>query len=405
LKTATVAVWAVIAGMLLGMWAGGHPDNLPGSLREIFVADSTTEQSVSDQAAGLIQSKYFRETDPDKVQDYSIDGMVRRLRRQYHDRFSHYFSPAENQKLSESLSGSFSGVGMTVGANGKQGLEVGYVFRRSPAAGAGIKSGDVIVEVDGKSIRGEDVDLIVAKIKGPEGTDVTLGIRKQGRGGVEDVKLTRAEIQVPITASRVREVDGRKLGYVQLTTFSANAGAALKRAVQRAIDKGAEGIVLDLRDNGGGLLDQAISTSSIFLDKGDVVVETRSRTEGNATYRATRGKIDTPPVVVLVNRNTASAAEILSAALQTDLEAPVVGTRTYGKGVFQQVMPLLNGGSLDLTVGEFFTADGVSLAGKGLKPDVYAPLPRDATRDVQLDKAFRVLSEEVVNDTEQDQGN
>jgi len=390
--------------MLLGMWAGGHPDNLPDSLREIFVADSTQRRSVSDQAADLIQSKYFRATDPERVQDYSVDGMVRRLRKRYHDRFSHYFTPEQNQQLSESLTGSFSGVGMTVGKNDQKGLEVGYVFRGSPAADAGIKPGDVIVEVDGKSVRGEDVDLIVAKIKGPEGTDVTLGIRKQGKGKVEDVKLTREEIQVPITASRIREVDGRKLGYVQLTTFSANAGAALKRAVQSAIDKGAEGIVLDLRDNGGGLLEQAISTSSIFLDEGDVVVETRSRTQGNATYHATKGKIDVPPVVVLVNRNTASAAEILAAALQTDLGAPVVGTRTYGKGVFQQVMPLVNGGSLDLTVGEFYTAKGVSLAGKGLKPDVYAPLPKGATTDVQLNKAFQALSDEATKDTERDQG-
>jgi len=391
--------------MLLGMWAGGHPDNLPDSLRQIFVADSVTEQSVSDQAAGLIQSKYFRATDPDQIQDYSVDGMVRRLRRQYHDRFSHYFTPEQNQQLSESLSGSFSGVGMTVGTNSKKGLEVGFVFRGSPAAGADIKAGDVIVNVDGKSIRGDDVDLIVAKIKGPVGTDVTLGIRKGGEGDVKDVKLTRAQIQVPITAGRIREVDGQKLGYVQLTTFSSNAGRALKRAMERVIDKGAKGVVIDLRDNGGGLLEQAILTSSIFLDEGDVVVETRSRTEGNATYRAIGGNIDSPPVVVLVNRNTASAAEILAAALQTDIKAPVVGTRTFGKGVFQQVLSLNNGGSLDLTVGEFFTANGVSLAGKGLKPDVYAPLPKDATRDVQLDKAFDVLSGEVASDTETDQGN
>ena len=270
---------------------------------------------------------------------------------------------------------------------------------------AGGRNAAVIVEVDGESIRGEDVDLIVAKIKGPVGTDVTLGIRKGGEGDVKDVKLTRAQIQVPITAGRIREVDGQKLGYVQLTTFSSNAGRALKRAMERVIDKGAKGVVIDLRDNGGGLLEQAILTSSIFLDEGDVVVETRSRTEGNATYRAIGGNIDSPPVVVLVNRNTASAAEILAAALQTDIKAPVVGTRTFGKGVFQQVLSLNNGGSLDLTVGEFFTANGVSLAGKGLKPDVYAPLPKDATQDVQLDKAFDVLSGEVASDTETDQGN
>jgi len=403
LRTATVAVWAVIAGMLLGLWAGGHPDNLPDSLREVFVADDAPEQTVSDQAANLIRQTYFRKTDPDAVQDASIDGMVRRLRRRYEDRFSHYFTPEQNERLTESLEGSFSGVGMTVGQNDKRGLEVGFVFRGSPAAKAGLEPGDVIVSVDGESIRGQDVDLTVAEIKGPPGTKVTLGIRKGGKGPVKRFELTRAEIRVPITSNRVREVDGRKLGYVQLTTFSRGAGAALRRSVERVIEKGAEGIVLDLRENGGGLLEEAIYTASVFLDEGDVVVETKSRTQGDNTYRAVRGKLDdVPPIVVLVNRNTASAAEILAAALQTDLGVPVVGTRTYGKGLFQQVMHLNNGGSLDLSVGEFFTASGVSLAGKGLEPDVAVPLPRDAKRDVQLDRAFGTLSDEVESGAQDD---
>lgn len=388
--------------MLLGMWAGGHPDNLPDSLREIFVAEEVVDQPVSDQAADLIREKYFRVTDPEKVQDASIDGMVRQLRRRYNDRFSHYFTPEQAKQLAESLEGSFSGVGMTVGRNDEDGLEIGVVFRGSPAAKAGFKAGDVIVSVNGESIRGEEVDLIVAKIKGPEGTDVTLGVRKEGKSPEREFTLTREEIRVPITANRIREVDGRKLGYVQLTTFSEGAGKALKRAVERVIDKGAEGIVLDLRENGGGLLPEAIFTSSVFIEEGEVVVETRSRTEGNATYRAIGGNVETPPIVVLVNRNTASAAEILAAALQTDMGATVVGTRTFGKGVFQQVMDLSNGGSLDLTVGEFLTADGVSLAGKGLRPDVRAPLPKGATRDVQLNRAFETLSGEVAASTATD---
>ena len=390
--------------MLLGLWAGGHPDNLPDSLREVFVAEESREQSVSDQAAELIRDRYFRVTDPDTVQDSSVNGMVRQLRRKYKDRFTHYFTPEQNQQLSEALEGSFSGVGMTVGRNSRNGLEVGYVFRGSPAAGANLKAGDVIVTVDGESIRGEDVDLIVAKIKGPEGTDVTLGIRKGGEGPARDFKLTRAEIRVPVTSNRTREVDGKTLGHVQLSTFSTGASRALQRAVERVIEKDAEGIVLDLRENGGGLLEEAIFTSSIFIDEGDVVVETGSRTQGDAIYRAIGGNIETPPIVVLVNRNTASAAEILAAALQTDLGTPVVGTRTYGKGVFQEVINLDNGGSLDLTVGEFLTAEGVSLAGKGLKPDVYAPLPDGANRDVQLNRAYGVLSDEVASGDSGDQG-
>ncbi len=396
MKTAFVALWAIIVGMVLGMWIGGHPDNLPDPIREVFVrSEIAPERSVSTQASDLIQEKYFRVTNPDKVQDSSVRGMVRQLRKQYDDRFTHYFDPKQNQQLTESLESSFSGVGMTVGSNTEKGLEVGYVFRKSPAKRAGIKPGDVIVTVDGESIRGQEVSLIVAKIKGPEGTDVKLGIRRQGKGKAKDFSLTRQQIRVPVTANRVRKVDGRTLGYVQLTTFSNGASRSLRRAMKRVVEKGAEGVVLDLRANGGGLLPEAVLTSSLFIPKGETVVETRSRTEGNEVYKAVGGEIDPPPMVVLVNRDTASAAEILAAALQTSNGDPVVGTRTYGKGVFQQVIGLDNGGALDLTVGEFLTANGVSLAGKGLKPDVRVRLPKGARRDVQLDKAFDVLGDEV----------
>ncbi|MDQ2700347.1 MAG: S41 family peptidase, partial [Actinomycetota bacterium] len=210
-----------------------------------------------------------------------------------------------------------------------------------------------------------------------------------------DFTLTREEIRVPITSNRTERVDGRKLGYVRLATFSNGASRSLARAVNKVREKGAEGLVLDLRANGGGLLEEAVLTSSIFVPQDEIVVETRSRTQPDETFRAVGGDIGDYPVTVLVNRDTASAAEILAASLQTSVDAPVVGTRTYGKGVFQQVISLENGGALDLTVGEFFTADGVSLAGEGLKPDVVARLKPGAGQDTQLDRAFGVLSDEV----------
>jgi carboxyl-terminal processing protease len=384
-----------MVALVAGIWIGGHPQNLPDGVRDVFVQSSIAEVSASDDALGVIEENYFRETDSAQIEDASIRGMVSRLRKQYNDRFSHYFDADQLARFNEAIGGSFSGVGMTVGEMGKNGLRVGSVFGGSPADRAGLEAGDVIVEVDGQTILGESVDLVVAEIKGPEGTEVTLGVRRQGKGRIRDFTMTREEISVPVTSSRVREVDGRTLGYVRLTTFSEGASAALSRAVSRVENKGAEGIVLDLRANGGGLLPEAVLTSSLFVPEGDVVVETRSRTQGNRTYEAVGGDIDPPPMVVLVNRDTASAAEILAAALQTSNDDPVVGTRTFGKGVFQQVISLDNGGALDLTVGEFLTAEGVSLAGRGLKPDVYSPSRPDASRDLQLDRAYDVLSGEV----------
>ena len=396
MRIAFLALFAVVVGLVTGMWIGGHPENLPSAVSDIFVeSELVPDQSASDEAAGVIAEKYWRETDPTEVQDSSIRGMVARLKKQYKDRFSHYFDADQLAEFNESIQGSFSGVGMTVGQVEKEGLRVGFVFKRSPADDAGFEPGDVIVTVDGESIKGTTADLAVAKIKGPEGTDVTLGVRKNGKGKVKDFTLTREEIRVPITSNKVETVDGRKLGYVRLTTFSDGASVSLRRAVDKARENGAEGIVLDLRANGGGLLPEAVLTSSIFIPKGDVVVKTESRTEPTEVYRAVGDDIGDFPLTVLVNRDTASAAEILAAALQTDVEAPVVGTRTYGKGVFQQVINLDSGGALDLTVGEFFTADGVSLAGKGLKPDVRAPLDPEARTDTQLDRAYEVLGDEI----------
>jgi carboxyl-terminal processing protease len=399
MRAAFLGLAAVVIGLVTGLWIGGHPEHLPDPVRDVFVeSPAGAGISPSDEAAAVIGRKYFRETDPDLVQDASIRGMVEKLRKKYDDRFSHYFDAGQLEDFTDSIEGSFSGVGMTVGEAGEKGLRVGFVFKGSPAEEAGLKAGDVIVSVDGESIKGESADLIVAKIKGPAGTDVTLGVRKKGKGKATEVELTREEIRVPITSNRVKEVDGEKLGYVRLTTFSNGASRALRRAVDKVRDKGAEGIVLDLRANGGGLLPEAVLTSSIFVPKDEVVVETRSRTQPDETYRAVGGDIGDFPVTVLVNRDTASAAEILAAALKTSVGAPVVGTRTFGKGVFQQVINLEGGGALDLTVGEFLTADGVSLAGKGLKPDVVVGLPRDAKSDTQLDRAFEVLAGEVAAD-------
>lgn len=394
------SAWAVLAtavvALFAGIWIGGHPQNLPDGVRDVFVESSITSAgSPSDNALDVISRNYFRETDSNRLEDASIRGMVTRLREQYKDRFSHYFDSEQLAQFNQSINGTFSGVGMTVGAIDEKGLRVGSVFKGSPADGAGLEAGDLIVSVDGKSILGEASDLVVAQIKGPEGSEVTLEVRKSGKGRPKSFTLTREEIRVPITAGLVREVDGQKLGYVRLSTFSDGASIALRRAVERVLDKGAQGIVLDLRANGGGLLPEAVLTSSIFVPKGDVVVQTSSRTQGDETYLAVGNDIKPPPMVVLVNRDTASAAEILAAALQSNNDDPVVGTRTFGKGVFQQVLTLENGGALDLTVGEFLTADGVSLAGKGLKPDVVARDRPNARRDLQLDRAFEVLGGEV----------
>jgi carboxyl-terminal processing protease len=169
----------------------------------------------------------------------------------------------------------------------------------------------------------------------------------------------------------------------------------LERAVRKVKRKGAEGIVLDLRGNGGGLLDEAVLTASIFLPEGQVVVSTNSRTQGRTVYEAVGGNLPKLPVVVLIDRNTASAAEILTAALADEAGATVVGTRSFGKGVFQQELGLANGGALKLTIGEYFTPDGTNLAGKGILPEVRAADDPATPADEGKQRGLQVLAGRV----------
>jgi carboxyl-terminal processing protease len=384
------SVAALLAVLLGGIWLGGHPAKLPEFLREHLVDGSA---GLNLEATELIEDNYYREVGSRQLTDASLQGMVRELRRRYHDRFSDYFSPEVQQHFDEEISGHFSGIGLTV-AEVPSGLRVTKVFAHSPAHQAGIVAGDLIVSVEGSSIAGESSEESTEKVRGPEGTKVTLGVRRPPDGKLRELSITRADIRTPITSTRIARVGGRKLGYVRFAIFDEGSQALLRHAVRRVEREGAEGIALDLRGNGGGLLQEAVLCAGVFLPKDEVVVSTRSRTQGHAVYRTVGDNLPSRPLVVLIDRNTASAAEILAAALADDAGAKTVGTRSYGKGVFQQEIGLSNGGALKLTVGEYFTPDGVNLAGKGIHPDVRAPNLPATSRDESLERALDVLAAE-----------
>ncbi len=381
-------VVAFVVVLCAGIWLGGHPAKLPEFLRDRFVDESA---GLNLEATELIEDNYFRPVGPIELTNASLQGMVRELRRRHRDRFSDYFSPEALERFDEEISGHFSGIGLTV-TQVAQGLRVDSVFPKSPAQRAGIKPGDLIVSVDGDSIAGESSAASTEKIKGPEGSTVTLGVRSDPAAKARQLEVTREQISLPVVSSRVKEVNGRKLGYVRLLSFSEGAHAALREAVEKVQKQGAKGVVLDLRGNGGGLLEEAVLSASIFLPKDEVVVTTDSRTQGHAVYKTVGDNLPKLPLAVLIDRNTASAAEILTAALADDAGATVVGTRSYGKGVFQQELGLSNGGALKLTVGEYFTPNGVNLAkSHGIHPEVKARDTPSTPADEALERAFGTL--------------
>jgi carboxyl-terminal processing protease len=349
-------------------------------------------QSSSD-ALEVIEESYFRDVDGDELENASIGGMVERLRKQYKDRFSHYFNPEAFAQFKQVTSGQFSGVGLTVNEV-KQGLRVSTVFDDSPAKEAGIQEQDVVTAVEGKSIAGKSAELATAEIKGEPGTKVTITVLRPSTGETKDYTLTRRELAVPAVEGSLKESDGKKIGYIRLLAFSRGAHAELRNEVENLYERGAEGLVIDLRGNGGGLLDEAVLTSSVFVEDG-VIVSTKGRTQPDQTFEAEGDALEPRPTMVLINGDTASASEIFTAALQEAGLARVAGETSFGKGVFQEVIELDNGGALDLTVGEYLTRDGTSLANKGIDPELPAVDVPETKPDEGLQQALQALGSEL----------
>jgi carboxyl-terminal processing protease len=419
LATLAAVVVLLLALVAAGIWWGGHPEDLPGFMQRAFVANRGTR--VVDEALARIHREYYRPVGEGQLSNASISGAVASL----DDPFSHYLTAKELGEFDHP--GSFSGIGVEVNPD-PRGLRIVQVFNSSPAARAGLKPEDLIIAVNGRTLVGLPEDAATSLVKGPPDTDVTLRVEEpaasSGEGGSAEgqsngsgeghsggsssrhpsrhpnghrggssskasnaqprtrtVTLTRATISQPVVASITRTVHGIRLGVVALAEFSAGAHAEVLEAVEHELQREhARGLVLDLRSNPGGLVEEAQLIASFFLPRGAVVVTTRGRVQPTQLLRTVGGTIPASiPMVVLVDRDTASAAEILTGALQDHHRATVVGTHTFGKGVFQEEQSLANGGALDITVGEYFTPNGHNLGGGGVRegagiaPEVKVP--------------------------------
>jgi carboxyl-terminal processing protease len=349
---------------------------------------------LTSQASEVIRDDYYKPVKGSVLDKASVDGIIRELRKRYDDRFSHYLDPHELRQFEVAASGRFSGVGLTV-TGVKRGLRVASVLPNTPAQRARIKEGDLITAVDGRSLAGVPPEVSTARIKGPRGTPVELRVVSASGGRTRNVQLQRASVELPVAPGEMRRAGTNKVAHVRYASFRTGAHGDLRSTLERLYRRGAEGLVLDLRDNGGGLLNEAVLSASVFLPKGELVVSTDSRTMGHRDYEATGDPLPQHPTVVLINRDTASAAEILASALGDHRLATIVGTRSYGKGTFQEVIHLAAGGALDLTVGEYFTANGTSLTDKGIKPEVRAVDDPETPRDEGLRRALAVLAEKM----------
>jgi carboxyl-terminal processing protease len=384
---------ALVAVAAAGLWLGGHPRWLPEPLRDVFVEETG---GLTAEAAEAIEGNYYRSVGGQELSNASLQGMVRRLRKSNaEDRYSEYFSPKALAAFNEQIEGHFSGIGVEI-KRVKAGSEIVKVFPGSPAEEAGLEAGDTLVSVEGKPIGRRDSAEVRGEVVGPEGTQVTVGVRDGKSGKTKELTITRAQVTLPNVSSTSEKVKGKTLGYIRMLSFSEAAHAQLARGVEKAEKRGAEGMVLDLRHNPGGLLEEAVLSANVFLPQDEVVVRTRSRTQGDSVHRTPGDPTTDLPVTVLIDGGTASAAEILAAALADDAGSTVVGTRSYGKGLFQEEKNLANGGALKLSVGEFFTPEGVNLAkSHGIHPDVEVEDDPKTKVDEARERALGVLAGRV----------
>jgi len=383
MRTGLIAASCAIVALVAGLWLGGHPASLPDPVADVFVDE---DRALRAELIDSIEDNFYKDIEEDELEGATLKAIVDAL----NDPFSHYLTPKEAQQFDESVSGEFEGVGMNVEED-RRGLKVLRVFEGTPAEKAGIRRGDFVIAVDGRSLAGVGSDVATSRIKGPAGSTVELEVYTPGADDSRTVKLEREKIEIPVTTGRLVERDGRKLGVVELLGFSSGAHGLLRGEVDRLLDRGAEGLVLDLRGNGGGLLSEAVLVSSIFIEDGEIV-SVRGRARPERTEDAVGDAIDEHvPVVVLVDGGSASASEIVTGALRDRGRATVVGTRTFGKGLVQEVERLSNGGVLDLTVANYYLPGGRTIGKSGLPPQVRAEDDPDTDRDEAIPVALDTL--------------
>lgn len=343
-----------------------------------------------DKIDKLISSYYLNpeDIDLDKLEQGIYAGYVAGLEEDY----TTYYTPEEFASVMESTSGKYSGIGAYVSQNMSTGLiTIVKPFEGGPAAEAGIQKDDILYAVEGEEVSGEDLNMVVAKLKGEEGTSVQVTIYRASEDKYIDVEVTRAVVDVPTVSYRMLE---DQIGYIQISEFGEVTAEQFAAAAEDLEAQGAQSFIFDLRDNGGGLLDSVCDILDTVLPK-ELLVYTEDK-DGNREeeWALDDDRIDVP-MAVLVNGNTASASEIFTGALKDYDEAEIIGTTTFGKGIVQSIIPLSDGSAVKLTSAKYYTPSGVCIHGTGIEPDKVVEYDREAEEDNQLRAAMDYLNGEA----------
>jgi carboxyl-terminal processing protease len=351
-------------------------------------ADLQSQFAAFWQAWDLVHQNYVDQpVDNTKLVQGAINGMMNALG----DPHTGYWTPQETTDANMAMQGAYDGIGAYVDTRGAY-LTITKTIPGYPAEKAGLQTGDQIIAVDGQDVTGIDPDLVrMTKVMGPAGTDVQLTVRRTDVDQPLQFTITRAHIVIPSVTSKMLD---NKIGYIQITVFGDTTSTNFHNQLSQLMAQNPSGIILDLRDNGGGYLDAGIAVASEFIDHGVIVTEQYGDGTKDPHDALPGGLATTVPLVVLVNGNTASASEIVSGAVQDNGRGKLVGELTYGKGSVQNWLPLSDGGTARITIAKWLTPNGRTIDKIGLTPDVVVTMTQadiTAGRDPQLDAAVQLL--------------
>ena len=400
-----ISIIVVIFIFSTGLWIGINFDSFKNYLLNISWSNITEGYSsgeAQDGISGNVNDEFSIEPIEETIDLISGNSLVKESKRvlsqaalegilsALDDGYAEYFTAEEYNKIMESYSGTTSGIGVVVTVDDEGQVVVVRTLEDTPAYDAGIVEGDIITEVEGTAIKGMDIEKVVAMIKGEEGTKVSLKIYRPSEENTMEVTITRAKFYIPNLISDIFEKD---VGYIWYYDFQINGASQLDKEIQKLIDGGAKGLILDLRDNLGGAWDDAIEVCDLFLDKG-IITAVKGRADNKERideYTAKKGKYTEIPLVVLINGFSASASELVAGALKDNDRAILVGEKSFGKGVVQALYELSDGSGIKFTTAKYFLPSGVSIEGVGIKPDIIVELEPDATEDTQLNKAIEEI--------------
>lgn len=346
----------------------------------------------------LIDTYYLDEVDPENFATGIYRGFIASL----NDPYSTYYTKEEYSNLLESSSGVYYGIGAVVSQDVKTGIiTVVKPYEGTPAYNAGLLPNDIIYKVNGEEVTGKDLTEVVSKIKGKEGTEVVITIYRDGVVEPMDFTIVRQKINIPTIEFEM--LDSRnKIGYIQITEFDEITVSQFSDAVSRLERKGMKGLIIDVRDNPGGLLNSVVKILDRLIYKG-LLVYTEDKNGQREEKYADDSKQFNKPIVVLINENSASASEIFAGALQDYEKATIVGTTSFGKGIVQSVIPLTDGTAVKLTISKYYTPKGRNIHGTGITPDVEIELDEELKKmvtiphdqDNQLQKAIEIIKDKI----------